>query len=248
MLIYLVPVVLLVVVAFIVLKLHTSTPANNSSVSGSTSNAISLLPSSWQIRYSPGLPSTPSAHSGGGWQFDFPLNTPGSCPAPPTSPPNFNVSACKHVDYVTTPTSGPLTAKAVTVTFNVVGKSPVFDYHTAPNNTAVGGSITTQLLLEHSGDSALNTINYRWFSVSKVSIPNADSFSQTLNIPLTPDQWVNVNGQLGSSSPELTKAFNDTLANIAAVGLVFGGGFFAGHGAYLNSGSATFVVTNFAWA
>jgi hypothetical protein len=68
----------------------------------------------------------------------------------------------------------------------------------------------------------------------------------TVTVPFTADQWSDVNGQLGSSTAALTASFQDALSKIGAVGLTFGGGCFAGHGVYLDSGSATFVVTGFA--
>ena len=37
----------------------------------------------------------------------------------------------------------------------------------------------------------------------------------------------------------------DTLKNVGLIGMTFGGGCFAGHGVYLNSGNATFTVTDF---
>jgi hypothetical protein len=122
--------------------------------------AISMAPSAWQIRYSPGMPMQPVANAGGGWAFDFPSSAKGLCPAPATQPPDFNVSPCSHVDYVTVPYTAPITAKSLTITLDVVASSPVYDYHTAPNNTCVT-TAKARLLLEHTGDASLSNVVYR---------------------------------------------------------------------------------------
>jgi hypothetical protein len=203
---------------------------------------ISMAPMAWQIRYSPGMPLQPTAYTGGGWQFDFPTNTetPSPCPAAATQPPDFNVSPCHHVDYVTIPYTAPITAKSLTVTFDIVAQSPVYDYRTAANNTCTTPA-SVRLLLEHSGDAALTNPVYRWWSTTDHQLQTAGT-SLSLTIPLTADQWTDVDGQAGTAN---TAAFADTLANIGDIGMTFGGGCFYGHGVYLDSGNAAFFVRNF---
>ena len=151
------------------------------------------------IRYSPGMPTQPIAN-GGGWQFDFPSNVAGLCPASATQPPNFNVSPCHHVDYVTVPYASPITAKSMTMTFNVVVQSPAYGYRTAPNNTCVSPA-NVRLLLEHAGDAGLNNpvdrlvVKLLW----PTHLQNSAS-GVVVTAPLTADQWSDVNGQLGSAN------------------------------------------------
>ena len=201
---------------------------------------IDMSAAAWQIRYSPGMPAQPSAASGGGWQFAFPSNASGVCPAPATQPPDFNLSPCHHVDYVTVPYASSIVAKSMVMTFDVVTLSPTYDYRTATNNTCTRPAVV-RLLLEHSGDAALRNPVYRWWSGPSYRLDGSVS-GAVISVPLTADQWSDVNGQSGSAN---AAAFADTLANVGAIGMTFGGGCFYGHGVYLDSGSATFVVTNF---
>ena len=119
----------------------------------------------------------PNPSGGSGWSFSFPTNAVGKCPAPPTQPPNYNISPCSHVDYVTTPYTLPITAKSITVTFSIVANSPVYDYKTATNNTCVSPA-KMRLLLEHHNDAALNNPVYRWWS-NPLDRPERD-FTATL--------------------------------------------------------------------
>jgi hypothetical protein len=218
------------------------TQTNYSALPAPPGAPVSMAASAWSIRYSPGMPTAPSP-AAIGWKFDFPKAIAGTCPAAPTQPPNFDRSECHHVDYVTAAYHSPILAKSVTITFSVAGDNPAFDFHTAPGNSC-NTPATMRLLLERSYDESLSQIMYRWWS-NPISFVLARTGPMTLTVPLTPDQWSDVNGQLGSASSTTVSGFKDTLADIGAVGMSFGGGCFSGHGVYLNSGSATFNVTAF---
>lgn len=202
---------------------------------------INMAAVAWQIRYSPGLPIRPNPNpsGGSGWSFSFPTNAVGKCPAPPTQPPNYNISPCSHVDYVTTPYTLPITAKSITVTFSIIANSPVYDYKTATNNTCVSPA-KMRLLLEHHNDAALNNPVYRWWS-NPLEYTLGNTNAAVIKVLLTPDQWSDVNGQLGTTDPA---DFTATLLRIGAIGMTFGGGCFFSHGVYLDSGSATLTVTD----
>jgi hypothetical protein len=64
-------------------------------------------------------------------------------------------------------------------------------------------------------------------------------------VPLSPGSWSSVFGASGTASAEATAGFADTLRNVANVGMTFGGGCFAGHGAYVSSGTATFYLVRY---
>lgn len=201
---------------------------------------ISLAANAWNIRYSPKMPVHPIALVGGGWTFAFPVAPAGACPAPATQPPNYNISACPHVDYVTTPYTKALVGSSISMTFGVTGDNPVFDFHTAPNNTG-STPATVRFLIERRNDAALNQPAYRWWS-NPLSVPLALGGPTTLLVPLTPEEWSDMDGQFGTA--ELA-GFEDALENVGNIGMTFGGGSFFGHGVYLTAGSADFNLTAF---
>lgn len=201
---------------------------------------LSLNPIHWNIRYSPGMPLHPSV-DGTGWKFSFPVDTGHSCPAAPTQPPNYNISSCHHVDYVTTPFYTNLNGhQSISMTFSITGIDPIFDYHTASNNTGTTPA-TVRFLIERTSDAALNHPTYRWWS-NPISFPLALTTDTVLTTPLDPSQWSDVNGQYGTMA---LSGFQDCLRHVGNLGMTFGGGSFFGHGNYLTSGSADFILTNF---
>jgi hypothetical protein len=209
------------------------------------SGQVPLTPGNWNIRYSPGMPVNPGAAPSGGWVFSFPLAAPGVCPAPPTTGPNFNVSTCPHVDYVTATYITPIVGSSLSMTFSIaVGPNTGFDYHTAANNTCVNPA-NFRFLIERTDDAGLYQPYYRWWSHDISYQLQPIDGSLTLTVPLTPDRWSSALGEIGNASAAATAGFADTLNNVGLIGITFGGGCFAGHGVYLNSGTATFTVTDF---
>ncbi len=212
--------------------------------SGSSNNPTPPFPfptpmpgiSAWTIRYSPGMPTQPTA-TGSGFSFNFPTGR--GCPAPragndPTQP-SFNVSACSHVDYVT---RGPMPLNgSLTIDYTITGNNPVWGYTTAATNTG-GAPPQLTLMVEHTNDQYLGNGLWRWDSNIRTPI-GPGHFHVT--VPLTFSSWAAVAG----SSPGTQAQFQDVLSNLGAVGLVFGGGDSAGHGLYLTSGSATFILNSF---
>jgi hypothetical protein len=201
-----------------------------SNTSVSSPPPIELKAEDWQIRYSPGMPKHPSADATGGWDFSFPLNPDGT----------------SHVDYVTVPYTGRLEqADTLQLVFEIDASSDaVFDFHTAPPRPPNPGTTPANfhLFLEHSGDSSLTNPNYRWWS-------NPDSYTLqdtnglvTLDVPLNPSDWSNVDGQFGNTD---VAGFDATLSHMGHIGLTFGGGDFFGHGVYLDQGSATFHLVSY---
>ena len=64
----------------------------------------------------------------------------------------------------------------------------------------------------------------------------------SLTIPLSGDNWSDVYGVTGAADPT---GFAAALAHAGPVGMTFGGGCFFGHGAYVTSGAATFVLKSY---
>ena len=67
----------------------------------------------------------------------------------------------------------------------------------------------------------------------------------TVTVPLTPDHWSSVFGKRGDLDSVTLAGFQDALSHLGNVGLTFGGGCFFSHGAWINGGSARFILTNY---
>jgi len=188
----------------------------------------------WSIRYSPSQPNQPELTAAGLPIIAFP--TASSCPQPPSSNLTNLPGLCNHVDYVTRPALPTPLTTSLTISYVVAG-SCVLDYETELGNTA-GDPPQLTLLLEHTGDEALNIFSYRWYSTPRGALtPGA----HTLTVPLAIAHWSDVQGP----PPGTAAQFEDTIANLYAVGFVLGGGNAAGHGLFCKSGSGTLTVTSF---
>jgi hypothetical protein len=188
----------------------------------SPNNALSLAPNFWNIhgRFVPTAYNPTAAPNG--WQFSFPLDAVHNCPG----------AACVAVGYVTTPYTLPITGRSITITYQVMATpGTVFNASTEGDN---------------SGDAALGFPDrYRWFSpANSVPMTPINSIS-SYTVSLDPSKWIGVYGEVGNSSATALAAFKATIGNIGNIGLVFGGGCFAGHGVYLDAGSATFNLLGY---
>jgi hypothetical protein len=66
--------------------------------------------------------------------------------------------------------------------------------------------------------------------------------SSTLQVPLAPDHWADMDGWRANAFPGLQRDFNFAKANVQAYGMSFGGGCFYGHGVSTIGGTAEFEV------
>ena len=66
---------------------------------------------------------------------------------------------------------------------------------------------------------------YRWWS-NRVSyeLGSETGTDIIMTVPMTPDQWSNINGKLGNQDAEASAGFEDALLNVGRVGMTFGGG------------------------
>jgi hypothetical protein len=168
----------------------------------------------------------------GGWKFDLPSHPRTQCDDP----------SCPQVHYVTTAYTKALASTSSMAMTLSITTSPgvVFDYHTEASNTCPG-SATVRLYFQQQGDDLTIThATYRWFSNPFVLAPTNGGV--TFAVSLRGDQWTDVNGMTGIQQPD---GFAAALAHPANVGMTFGGGCFAGHGVFIDSGTATFTVTGF---
>lgn len=126
--------------------------------------------------------------------------------------------------------------QTLTLDYTITGDNPVFN-HASPGNIADGDS-TIRLFLHQTGDdlSGQGASNYyRQFSTDNHVLQLG---RYTLSVPLTSDHWTPV------YPPNTDTGFASCLANLGAVGFVFGGGYFAGHGVAVSSGNATFTINS----
>jgi hypothetical protein len=185
-----------------------------------------LDPSRWDILYSPGMPSHPSADASGGWHFDF--------PSPPGS-----------INYLTITINRPIRGTFF-ADMKVDAQNATFNFWMGdPTNTGTAPP-ACRLFFQQQGDdfSGSGAMQfYRWWSTTFAFVL-ADG-AALLRVPLTPDKWVSVFGLRGTDSAAAQAGFAQAMAKTSKVGLTFGGGSYYGHGVNVTSGSARFIMRDF---
>ncbi len=181
-------------------------------------NVVSLQPQDWYVLYSSGVPSHPSSDPDGAWSFEFP-----------------SYQAGGHVNYVETPFNATVPLHAVTMVFKVESDAPQY----VVTDTTDHPPATCRLMIEQKNDDMADPNGRWWADASIYKFGSQDGEILTRSVPLTPDQWTNVNGQ------ENAAAFASALANIGWVGVTFGGQYFAGHGVAISGGTAKFVLIGY---
>jgi hypothetical protein len=179
-------------------------------------NIASLDARDWYIYYSADMPSHPSADPAGAWSFAFPS------------------AAGGHVNYVQTPFNATTTLHNVTLTFRIESNAPQYKV-IDPSDTLPA---TVHLFFEQQNDDLADPNGRWWATWSKYDLGSQDNSTIRFVIPVTPDQWSNVDGQRD------TNAFYAALANIGWIGITCGGQSFFGHGVALDSGSAKYVLVD----
>jgi hypothetical protein len=187
-----------------------------------SAQSLSLNPANWV--FSATIHMTDYAHNNG-VAFNFPVED-GTHP---------------RVDYFWSSETKPLSG-TITTSFQIATSSPsvVFNYVFEPTNTC-SYPAHVRLLLAAKGFNNLSSPNYvndRWWSNPTAALLVGGS-TVTLTVPLTPDQWSNVNGQFGTAQPA---GFANALQHPAMLGFSYGGGCFFGHGVNVSGGTAQFFV------
>lgn len=90
-------------------------------------------------------------------------------------------------------------------------------------------------------DDDLTKEFYRWWSIANVALQQGEFI---LSAKIASDQWSSVFGKAGNSSPGAAAGFDAAVNNLYAYGFTFGG-IFAGHGDYVKTSSARFVLKSF---
>jgi hypothetical protein len=182
----------------------------------------------------------------GALTFDFPQDAPpfflasGRSPTAPSADYLFTTAAVADL-------SQPHT---LTATFNVTAAPGAsFNAKFEPSNTCPAAP-TVRLLLETPGlltNWRGATLAYtRWYGPASPLTPGA----HTLSAPLTGADWTDVFADPGDAasipagqSQSPAAGFQAALTH-ARVGLVFGGGCFAGHGVGVTGGAASFTLSS----
>lgn len=172
----------------------------------------------WQFQFSPGL-SSAGSYGNGGFIFQFP--------------------ASDGAHYLVKGYSAPVNGLKIAGTVLSVSGTPVVRYVKAADNNCSPNDFpaTMSLYLQKAGDNMLDEFG-RWWSSQRIALVAGQSFS--LDLPTSDPSWGSVYGKTqaagGVSLPSIV---------MQAVGVTFGGGCFAGHGAYANGGFASMQVDLF---
>jgi hypothetical protein len=200
-----------------------------------------LDPALWSVYYNDQIIS-PALQPDGGLLFSFPQTVWCGTPGTPGSDCGENVGALL-INYPKKPASlsGTLTATFRIATQPADPTIPVsFDWQTESSNTCSGTACAanTRFYIQNTN---LSQETGRWYATTTYVLQDTAGIA-TLSVPLQPQNFTNIFGESAASSNKLTNAFFKTLAGANRFGLVYGGGFFAGHGVSVSQGSATFEL------
>lgn len=134
----------------------------------------------------------------------------------------------------------------VTVRVRTTG-APLFMLAQGPEPTCSTPPSTRPYMEEVGWERTPPNYEYaRWWSRQGfIRLGPEGSFS--LTIPLTPDRWSGVSGQLATQNDAALRGFTSivTASQPSRIGLVFGGGCSYGHGLSVSGGLATLTVAEF---
>ena len=185
-------------------------------------------PSQWSLFYSTG--STLTLNSLGQPVITFPTNSRDS------------------VNMLTTAWTGSSVGRTLYLTIQMnASPSTVFNLAQGPEPTCNTPPSVRPYMQANGWESGpRDDTSMRWWSRQGfVPLVTAGTFS--IAVPLTPDRWGGVSGQLANSSDLALRWFEWIVQAVppSRIGLVFGGGCSYGHGLYVSGGTATLTVTEF---
>ena len=181
-------------------------------------------PGIWQVLYG----SMPITLVGAGFTFEFPQD----CAINPA----LGYKECK-AGYITRGWGGPITeGKTFSMHYRIEAtEGTLFRYDTKPDNTCGPGYPG---IVGFYMQAATDPVNGRWYLKNeKANTLKAGEFD--FSALVSTDVWTGVYpGSYGA-------AWSATLANVGAVGVVFGGGCFAAHGVNVSGGTARFTLDSY---
>lgn len=181
----------------------------------SSSSSPSPVINQWSILYSPGMPAAPEV-VGDGFRLTFP--TEGS------------------LHYVVRGNAGQI-GGAFNFTYRIdVADGVAFN----PVDPKEGPPCKFSLYFQRRGDDLTAAMpHHRWFS--RITFPLVATPAIQVSVPFEPSGWGSVFGNGGDQVPT---EFAAAMADCQAVGVTFGGQYFAGHGVRA-SGQASITVSPF---
>jgi hypothetical protein len=147
----------------------------------------------------------------------------------------FTFPSIDGVHYLVKGYSGGLT-NGLELTYRIeTTGTPVFDWHTGASSTGTGSGTVT-LYFQRAGDGFSSEFG-RWYGPRQ----ELKDGTSTIVASLDPSDWGSVMGKRGDAA---VSEFQKSIANVANVGMVFGGGDSAGHGVFVTGGTATFTIVD----
>ncbi len=135
----------------------------------------------------------------------------------------------------------PQVGQTLTVNYTVTANNPVWAQTPASggNSQTDINPPTLHLFLWRKGDDMSCSGAFSFYRLFAARTPLVVGANQIISVKLDPTLWGGCYGAVDAAS------FQGTLSNLLGAGFVFGGQYFAGHGIYLQSGSATFTINGF---
>lgn len=174
----------------------------------------------------------PTDVPGGGIAFLF---SESPLPDPDATPPwdGYLLSAQKNRAL-----SGTLVARFMVGSEDGV----VWNFKSDPENN---GTSPAAFRLYFQRGAALYAGSYRWWSNPIHHVMASSDGIFEMRVPLTPDQWSDVDGHKGDSDNFHRALFAETLTGVHFIGGTFGGGQFFGKGISTSNGTAQFTLSSY---
>ncbi len=170
----------------------------------------------------------------------------------------FSFPSNSFVNYLTESQKGPLTtSQTITATFTLAGAG---NFVGNPNGGCPGSSSSlcpgaVRLFFQSNSASSgsscagagYNEYNYWWSNDGTTNTYyqlTTGATGTTLTVQLSPSNWSDLCGTVGSSSYAATNGFLTALQNVKSVGFSFGSGYFFANGVGAST-PETFSVTSF---
>jgi hypothetical protein len=172
--------------------------------------------------------------SAGDWKIFFSTEMPPTMPTTGGLPYLDFPAAPGSVHYIVqAPVSKMVQGQTIIMSFAIEGAGVIVPTEGDP-------PARVRLFLWQKDDDLTKEF-YRWWSIANVALQHGEFI---LSAKIAPDQWSSVFGKFGNSSLDATAGFDAAVNNLYAYGFTFGG-MFAGHGDYLTTGNARFVLKSF---
>lgn len=202
---------------------------------------LSLSARNWSFTAYGGNLTKLSNNSSGDLVFTFPQ----SCPDPTTctNPNTVNYLQTKYTKSLT----GEHYVSVMLESTSISGTQWLYSWDNDGNNCNPGYPASAFIIVEQYRDNGGNTERW-WANWPITSGDNGYSYNLeaggilTINVPITPSAWADVNGQFGNTN---VQGWTDAFKRPGLIGLTFGGGCFDGHGVDVLGGTATLSLISF---